>query len=97
MDVAFGPLPMDMLRMRIYGCVIGKGLNKSTPSAVVQQKSINLLIKDIMSRDCYVTKDLVYMGQLLALVTRNVWKINVMNMVQITHCGLDSAWISFWP
>ena len=37
--------------------------------------------------------DSAYMGQLLAMLAREVWKINVVGTTQTNRCGPDGAWV----
>ena len=69
---------------------------EKTSTTGTVQNFINLLslfLEDFKSRGCHVVCDLAYMGELLAMVARDVWLINIIGTTQINRCGADGNWV----
>lgn len=58
------------------------------------QKWINLMlimIDDYIGEGHYVTMDSAYMGDIMAQIGREVWKMNMVGMVQTNRLGAEMA------
>ena len=96
MCVTHGPLSTYMVRVRTYGGRNDADLNKKTSTTGTVQKFINLLdlfLEDFKGCGCHVVCDSAYMGELLAMVARDVWLINIIGTTQINRCGADGNWV----
>ena len=94
MGVTKGPMKHYMIKVRTYGGATDQDLCKKTKNIGTVQKYINLLalfLRNFMGRGCSCTMDSAYMGQLLAMLAREVWKINVVGTTQTNRCGPDGA------
>ena len=97
MCITDGPLATFMIRVRTYGGKSDETLKKKTQSTGSVQVFINLLdefLTVFKGRGCHVTMDSTYMGELLALVARQVWKVNVVGSTQTNRCGPDHALVA---
>ena len=76
----------------MYGGAKDEGLNYKTSYTGTTQKFINLLqefFQDFMGRGHYVTMDSAYMGDLMALIGREIWKCNLLGTCQANRVGAD--------
>ena len=92
MCVTKGPLGTYMLHVRVYGGKNDTDLRKITRTVGTQQVFIKLLeifLRPFMGRGCCATMDSAYIGELLAQVATNAWKINVVGTTQCNRCGPD--------
>ena len=94
MCVTSGELASYMVHVRTYGGKHDGDLNRTTENTGTTQKFINLLEEFLdpwfVGRGCCVTMDSAYMGELLAMVATEAWKINVVGTSQSNRCGSDS-------
>jgi hypothetical protein len=92
MCVTFGPLASFKLHVRVYGGREDEDMNKQNLNVAGSgnQKFINLLetfFADFMGRGHMATMDSAYMGELAALVGRQVWKLNMVGTSQCNRTG----------
>ena len=76
----------------MYGGAKDEGLNYKTSYTGTTRKFINLLqefFQDFMGRGHYVTMDSAYMGDLMALIGREIWKCNILGTCQANRVGAD--------
>ena len=93
MCVTSGALASYMLHVRSYGGKHNKDLNRTTENTGTTQKFINLLEEFLdpwfVGRGCCITMDSAYMGELLAMVATEAWRMNVLGTSQSNRYGPD--------
>ena len=92
MCVTEGALASYMLHVGTYRSKHDKDLNRTTENTVTTQKVINLL-EEILNpwfvrRGCCITMDSAYMGEPLAMVVTEAWKMNVLSTSSQIHAAL---------
>ena len=59
-----------------------------------QQKLVNLfdiMLSSFQGKGHHVTCDLAYMGDIMALIARNLWKVNMVGTIQANRTGAPMA------
>ena len=92
MCVTFGPLAGFKLHVRVYGGKTDEDLCKTTSYTGTTQKFINLLdefLSEFKGLGHYATMDSAYMGDVMAQIGREAWKINMVGTTQSNRVGAD--------
>ncbi len=69
-----------------------KDLGKHNKNTTTTQKWVNLLslMLNIFNNNGHcITMDSAYMGDIMAMIGRNVWRINMVGTVQANHTGAN--------
>ena len=88
--VTFGLLRTYKLHFRTYGRKSDDHLGHTTVHTGTIQKWVNLLdemLGEFKGKGHYVTMDSAYMGDILAQVGREEWKINMVGTAQANRTG----------
>jgi hypothetical protein len=94
MCITHGPLRSYKVHCRVYGGSSDEGLNTKHVNTVTLQKWVNLLstlLEEFKGVGHCVTMDSAYMGDIMALIGRLEWKINMVGTSQSDRTGADVA------
>jgi hypothetical protein len=92
--VTHGPLASYKLHVRVFGGKSDEDLGKRSNHTVGIQKWVNLLslmLDDFKGAGHCCTMDSAYMGDIMAMIGRDVWGINMVGTAQSNRVGADVA------
>ena len=90
--VTHGDFASYKLHVRVFGGKTDQDLGKRSNLTVGIQKWVNLLslmLDDFKGRGHCVTMDSAYMGDIMALIGHEVWKINMVGTTQTNRTGAE--------
>lgn len=90
--VVGGPLAGFKIFVQAYGGQTDEDLTKPTEHCASMQKWINLydaMLDPFKGKGHWVTCDSAYMGEILADISRNEWKTNMLGTLQANQNGAD--------
>ena len=92
--VTKGPRRTHKLFVRAYGGKTDEVLNTKHSNTATLQKGINLyniMLENFKGKGHCVTMDSAYMGDIMALIGRHEWKVNMLGTAQENRTGADTA------
>ena len=90
--VTRGKLQFYKLYAQMYGGKLDNDLQSHHSHAAGQQKFVNLfniMLLSFRGKGHHVTCDSAYMGDIMALIARNLWKINMVGTIQANQTGAN--------
>ncbi len=92
LGITHGNLASYKVHVRVFGGKLDVDLGKTNDNTITIQKWINLLLVmlDVFKNNGHcVTMDSAYMGDIMVMIGRDVWQINMVGMVQANHTGAN--------
>jgi hypothetical protein len=90
--ITHGDLALYKVHVRVFGGKMYGDLGKTKDNTVTIQKWVNFLsvMLDTFKNNGYcVTMDSTYMGDIMAMISRDVWRINMVGTAQANRTGAD--------
>jgi hypothetical protein len=90
--ITHGDLALYKVHIRVFGGASDEDLDKTNKNTVTTQKWVNLLslmLDSFKSAGHCVTMDSAYMGDIMAMIGRNVWHINMVGTAQANRTGAN--------
>jgi hypothetical protein len=80
------------MHVRVFGGAMDEDLGKQNKNTLTTQKWVNLLslmLNDFKNNGHCVTMDSAYMGDIMAMIDRDVWRINMVGTAQANRTGTN--------
>jgi hypothetical protein len=90
--ITHGDLTSYKVQVRVFGGATGGDLGKDNENTVTTQKWVNLLslmLDSFKNNGHCVTIDSAYIGDIMAMVGHNVWRINMVGTAQANRTGAN--------
>ncbi len=90
--ITHGNPTMYRVHVHVFGGATDGDLGNPNKNTITTQKWVNLLslmLNNFKNNGHCVTMDSAYMGNIMAMIGRNVWRINMVGTVQANHTGAN--------
>jgi hypothetical protein len=90
--ITHGHLVLYKVHVCVFGGATDGDLGKDNENTVTTQKWVNLLLlmlNSFKNNGHCITMDSAYMGDIMAMIGRNMWCINMVGTVQANHTGAN--------
>jgi hypothetical protein len=80
------------VHVHVFGGATDEDLGKQNENTITTQKWVNLLslmLNDFKNNGHCVTMDSAYMGDIMAMIGRDMWRINMVGTAQANHTGAN--------
>ncbi len=90
--IMHGNLTLYKVHVRVLGGTMDRDLGKPNDNTITTQKWVNLLslmLNNFKNKGHCVTMDNAYMGDIMAMIGHNVWRINMVGTTQANQTGAN--------